>query len=261
MSGRAGHPLLALLLLTAPAVRASPDNDREALVGRRIAGVVLVTPPGREPGDLARFLEVRKGDLYTAAAVRRTIEVLSKLGDFADVRVEALDSPSGIYLTIRLTPVARIARITYQGVAAGLPRVASALGVAEGDAYPGQEDLGRMDEDIRNAYLRDGWPDARARVEAVPLPGGDVELKVGVAEGARQTVTDVEFSGDLAFTPETLSAECGLGRGDPVTDATLSAARDRIVRFHRKEGYLEVRVSPPTRTADPPGGPGHKIGF
>src|SRR5438132_1952692 len=137
MKGRLGFVLAAVLLgLGRIAAADTPDYE-----GKLIAGVILVTPPGHDPHDLYRFVELRKGDAYSATKVRRTIEVLAKLGDYSGIRAEVQESPSGLYLTFQLTPVPRIRKIVLRGVSGTPSRVLNSLGVGVGSPFPGQDAL------------------------------------------------------------------------------------------------------------------------
>ena len=231
-----------LLLLVAPpadALEGVPDHT-----GKRVAGVLLVGPPSIDEAELSRFLEIRKGDTYSARKVRRTIEVLAKLGNYSRIEVDATETSDGVVLTIRLDPVPRIRRIVLEGVSGARSRVTNALGVSTGDPYSGEADLRRMEDNVLTAYVRAGWRQAKVQVTARPEPDGDVVLVCTVEEGERLHIRDVEVDGDFldVFDEETLVRETRLDVGDPLTASTNEIAGDRVIDYLRKLGYLEARV-------------------
>lgn len=226
------------------------------LEGKRVEGVILVTPPGHDPRDLYRFVEIRKGDAYSAAKVRRSIEVLSKLGDFSGIRVDAQDAPGGVFLTFQLTPVPLIRKIVLHGVPRTPARVLNALGVTAGSPFPGESALDHMRDQVQQAYFRDGWRSAVVTVVAAPAPEGDVDLSVTVEEGIRLFISKIDFNGDLAFSPEELVKASGLTPGMPVKVSLLETARRKLSRLHRHANFLEVRIPEPTLAPDPEGAPG-----
>lgn len=232
-----------LLLIAWPA--AAGAADALEYTGRRVDAVSVRGPDGYDARPLERFLEIRPGDPYSQRQVRRTLELLTKLGEFDRITVSASEAGGGLALVFQVQPKPRIRRISLKGVrAGGAPRVMAALGVVEGDPYAGEEDLTRMAEDVRVAYFRDGWRKAAVDVRHERLPSGDSRIDVTVKEGVRQRISELRFAGDYesAYSDAELRKESGLKTGDPVRESALEAARRRLMTFHRKTGYLEVRI-------------------
>lgn len=232
---------LALLLLAprAGAVEGVPDHT-----GKRVAAVQVIGPESSNIAELTRFLEIRKGDVYSARKVRRTIEVLAKLGSFHRIRVEAVEVAEGVVLTIHVEPIPLIRKITLSGVSGSRQRVLNALGVHVGEPYAGPEELRRMADDVANAYHRAGWREARVQVEPRPAKDG-VEIRCVVHEGPRMRISSIRFFGsdwEDVVGADTLARETGLRIGDPATDPSLARARARLVKWFRDQGYLEARV-------------------
>src|SRR5207244_4221996 len=84
----------------APEAAGQPDYT-----GRTIARVEVRAPHGYSAAELQRFLEIRAGDPYSIRQIRRTIEVLSKLGEFSSIDVSAAEEGAGIALVFRLVSV------------------------------------------------------------------------------------------------------------------------------------------------------------
>lgn len=239
--------LSAFLLTFLLAWTASPARAAEGIdyAGRRVESVAVTGPEGYDARALERFLEIRAGDPFSQRQVRRTLELLTKLGEFDRITVLASEAGEGVALVFQVQPKPRIRRIVLKGVrAGGAPRVMAALGVVEGDPYAGEEDLSRMAEDVRVAYFRDGWRKASVDVRHERLPSGDSRIEVAVKEGVRQRIAELKFAGDYesAYGDAELRKESGLKIGDPVRESALEAARRRLMTFHRKTGYLEVRI-------------------
>ncbi len=235
------RPLALALLLTLLATPAAAQNHAE-LEGKRVAQVHVVVPPGVDKKELERFLEIRAGDRWSARQVRRSIEVISKLGDFRSITAEAAETPEGIVLTLRLLPNTKIRKVSYHGTK-GLPgRLPSIVGVVAGDSYPGDEALERMAEDVKLYLEGEGWRDAQVSVRATKLPEGDVTVDVDVTPGNRVRIDAVKFVGDHPFTELELAQEARVKPGQPLRQGSLKAARDRLTSYQRKLGYYEAKT-------------------
>lgn len=99
----------------------------------------------------------------------------------------------------------------------------------------------RLDEDleaIRNYYATAGFLDARVRSQVEDLPDSDrVLVTVEIEEGIRYWLEAVGFSGNAAFTDETLLAETGLHAGSPFNDAMVREAERKLAVFYDSKGY------------------------
>ncbi|HVO30210.1 MAG TPA: POTRA domain-containing protein, partial [bacterium] len=226
----------------------APDYD-----GRPVAHVDVLPPRGTSAAELARFLEVRAGEPYSSRKVRRSIEVLSRLGDFSSIDVLAAESPAGLLLTFRILPVPRIRRVIVDGVARSAQAIArNALGVQAGEPYPGDQDLPRMADDVRHAFVEEGWREPHVEIKGVTLETNDVQLQVHIDAGPRIFIREVDFHGDFsgAFEEKELLAASGLKLGDPARKPALLEARRRLLALHRKLGYLEARIPEPQTLYD-----------
>ncbi len=100
-------------------------------------------------------------------------------------------------------------------------------------------------------YRRNGY--ARALVTSTILPGGRLQLKVD--EGQPVTLGKIDFVGGRGL-PEEKQKEYFLGptrkrvpRGRaelPYVAADVNAGREALIDYFQSEGYLDVRIDPPS---------------
>lgn len=220
--------------------------------GRKVDSVRLIAPATWDRRELERFLEIRAGDPYSPRQIRRTIEVLSKLGEFSSIDVSATPQGESVSLVFRLVPVPRIRRIYFNGVHSSVARVRSAIAIQVGDAYPGDQDLVRMAEDVQAAYRHDGWREAKVEVKSTTNENLEVVLEVNVEEGPRLYIKEIVFRGDFAgaFEEKELLEASGLKTGKPMRDTAVLEARRKILALHRKLGYYEARIPEPLTPQD-----------
>ena len=93
--------------------------------------------------DEVRYLvEQVEGEPYDPLAVRRSAELLFRLGQFDDVQARVAPVDGGLRLTFALLPSARIARIRILGARRLLTnQVHAALSRSAGDPYVQQDEL------------------------------------------------------------------------------------------------------------------------
>lgn len=98
-------------------------------------------------------------------------------------------------------------------------------------------------------FLRDeGWLDARVAVESVTtsVRGDTVDILIRIDQGERYTIRSVKISGNDKF-PTTELMDAGLVKmrpGMPYRQTFYKKDRDRIWKYYRHRGYIEVQIPP-----------------
>jgi outer membrane protein assembly factor BamA len=150
-------------------------------VGETVVAVEFRGPSGRfREQELGYLVEQKVGAPYDPRAVRRTLELLFRLGRFENVEARAVPRVGGVALILVLEPSPIIARVELPGIRSVLPSaLRGAIGGAAGEPYvPGSE--ARMALAAERFYRSRGF--LRAKVlgrvaEAVRTLGGWASLR------------------------------------------------------------------------------------
>lgn len=238
---------LALVALAAGEARA----DVADLLGRRITDVRLVAE-GQPVTDRTaiELVETRLGATLRMADVRQTIDHFVTLGRYADIRIYAeADGADAVHLRYEVVPVARAARLVFQGGSGDDVRTLRADLLDRFGPEPAESRLPEISEVVRTYFRAHGFPAARVDLRTAPAgrPGRFV-LTVAVTPGRQTVVGAVTVDGPESATAGLLD-RLGLVRGRPLDtdtlDARVDAARDEIRAGGYYEAVLLVNVAEP----------------
>lgn len=93
------------------------------------------------------------------------------------------------------------------------------------------------EEDVRNLYSTGNLTNVRMFGE--PLGDG---VKVIVVVATKSTLAEVVINGSTKVKPSRLREEISSKPGNPVSDATLEADRQKIIEYYQGKGYGDVDV-------------------
>ena len=88
-----------------------------------------------------------------------------------------------------------------------------------------------------------GFPDARATVQPPRLEASTAVFPLSVVAGPRYTVAAVHLPVAPAVAADVLRTAVSLEAGAPYDPAAVDAARERLVRTYRGEGFASARVA------------------
>jgi outer membrane protein insertion porin family len=232
------------LLLAAAAAGTCAAQGLEALLGRRVSAVRLVTG-GREFRDpqIQALLEVRAGDILTMAVVRETIVHVMSMGRFLDVRVEGEAAGDGVAVSVVLVPLRDVRRLVFAGDL-GVPE--SVLGGAVVDRFGPNPAIGRATDIARTLeeVLRDAGY-LHAAVQPRPVGVDDAEagnLVFEVACGTQARIGALSFKGTPDRIVGDLKARLTLKSGDAYQPADLRRHLAAYQAEWRGRGYFEARA-------------------
>jgi outer membrane protein assembly complex protein YaeT len=243
MRGRIGPWALALGLLAT----AGPPNARAADAPAAVVAGVDVSGADGVP---AALLEAALADLVgrprSRLSVRESVIRLWATGLFEDVRVDEVDTPSGLRLRFRLVRRPLIRAIRWQGEPGlRLERLAASARLALGEAATAAR-LRRAQEDLLALYRREGYLAARVQVDAGGS-GADRDVTVRLDPGEPARLGNVRVLGSLGLPREEAVKVLALATEDRYRDPLV---RDRVQALERRlraERFFEarVRVEPP----------------
>lgn len=100
-------------------------------------------------------------------------------------------------------------------------------------------------ENLRRFYMTQGFLSAEIAVEDERLSQDSrrIEVFIGVYEGPRWFVSDVEFEGNVVLTDEGLGELTTLRPGSPLLSNELEADRRAILDAYARRSYLDARVA------------------
>jgi len=235
--------LLALLVLLA--VPAAADD----LSGLTVTRIILQDDRGRpwpDPAGLLPLVQVKPGDRFSPAAVRKGIGYLYFKGLFRDVRVDASREGDGVRLEYTLVPITIVERIVLRGNHS-LPNRAvfeTIKGVVGRELR--EENFPDIRAGIQARYQAEGFYNVRVnfRAEASPTPNREL-LYLYIIEPPRTVIEQVRFPGIAVLTSEDLLAVMRNRPGKPLlTDVLLEADLEAIQRKYAKAGYPAAKPGP-----------------
>ncbi|MDY7228475.1 POTRA domain-containing protein [Hyalangium rubrum] len=235
-----------------PSPSASEDVELEASVAPAVLEVELSLPPGSDPRSLTELFElvmVRRGQVLSPLAVRRSVERLWNTGRFTDVVARVVDVPGGVRLVFQLTPVQRLSRLVIEGnVVLRDDEIRDASGLQEG-APLDPDGLDTALAAIEEAYIRKGYDQAQVKMTQEPTPGG-VVLVFTLEEGEPTRLGRVTLTGSFGLPLPRLMEALGLEVGAVFDRARLDAGLERLRAVLREQRYYRARVGTPLVTPE-----------
>ncbi|HYH97969.1 POTRA domain-containing protein, partial [Hyalangium sp.] len=230
-----------------------PAGEELAEPGEQVApdvmAVELVLPPGSDTQGLAELVTIRRGQVLSPLAVRRSVEGLWNTGRFTNVEVRAVEVPGGVRLVFQLTPVQQLVRLVIEGnVALSDEEIREASGLPEyAPLDPDSVDTARAA--IEEAYSRKGYDQARVAVSQEPATGG-VVLVFTLDEGQPTRLERVTLAGSPGLPLSQLLEALGLKPGMVFDQARLQAGLEQLRSFLREQRYFRARVGNPSVTLE-----------
>ncbi|GAA5144166.1 outer membrane protein assembly factor BamA [Prosthecobacter algae] len=131
--------------------------------------------------------------------------------------------------------IVRQVDVVFKGAATMDPaRVRAQMSTREGEPYTDES----VERDLRTLYATGAVENVD--IQAVNVAGG---VKVVVTISGRGGIGELGFLGNAAFDNDKLRKEIEVKVGDPVDDAKLSAAQQKILEMYQKKGFSDVLVT------------------
>ncbi|MCP3144010.1 POTRA domain-containing protein [Pyxidicoccus xibeiensis] len=234
--------VLLLCVLCARAAVAQSGEGGES--SPTVVAVELHLPGGADAQGLSGLVAVRKGQTLSPGAVRRSLEQLWATGRFTDVVARAVDVPGGVRLVFQLTPVARLARLRFEGNAVlSEGELIDASGLLEGGPLDAEELEGAVSA-VLQAYQRKGYDSAKVTARQEPVTDG-VAVTLIVDEGVPTRVKMVTFSGSPGLPLPRLLEVLELRPGEVFDRARLDTGLDGLRTLLREAGHWRAQVGTP----------------
>ena len=225
-------------------VKLSPPNDLPAdLTGRPVLKVDVVTAGGRWQVS-EQLRRTRLGQPLSAAYARAIVRELLSTGRYADARVAAYPSGSGVGLRVNVVPRRVVAQVRVSGGGLDEALILEAAGVAPGDDVT-LATLPEIDERVRALFRRRGFPDAAVQTEAIDTDEPmRVVVHLSVRAGDPLTVTRRAFEVHPRRSAELgrMIDEYPVEAGDRIDDEELKRADLELLHQLQGAGYRGAAV-------------------
>jgi outer membrane protein assembly complex protein YaeT len=201
----------------------------------------------RLSGEEVRYLvEQVEGELYDPLAVRRSAELLFRLGQFDDVQARVARVQGGVRLTFVLVPSPRIARIRIVGVRRLLEtQVRAALSRSPGDPYIQQDEV-RLARELEQYYRARGFLEVEVNPRLAMTRRGGKVIILEVDEKRPYRVAEIRFPPPevAGFEERRLAQMLGprLKVGRVFREEDLERGLRRLLAAYRRQGFVEARL-------------------
>jgi len=192
---------------------------------------------------LRRKTEITVGKPLSRYAVRKSIEAMYSIGEFAQVEVIKSKVPDGIVLIFQLTSKIFVRRIIFSGSRLDEDRMREVIKSRPDKEYNAQ--VARADADsIRNLYKEHGYFQAEVLfIPPVDLPlGGKIDLLYKIVEGTPALIRAVEGFNDLSLKSKELKRKLKSRAGQPYQKQLVEEDMRHLKALYREEGYLTVQI-------------------
>jgi len=236
--------VFCLLMLVRPA-----DAGPTGFEGLTVTGITLKDDhgdPWQGTDQISELINVKPGDVFSGAAIRRGLELLYLKGAFRNIRVDGFPDRGGVRLEYTFSPVTLIDSIVVRGNSAlSSTLISESLPRLEGRELR-EDKLPGLKADLVALYQAHGFFDAEVsfRVERLRTPHR-VAIHIDIAEGTPTIIRDISFTGVTVFTDRQLRAVMKSRVGKPADrDLLLDHDKEAIQNKYEAAGYPAAKPGP-----------------
>ena len=252
-----------------------------ALAQNPIISAIQIEGNQRVEEDAIRLhISQHPGEPLNRDAVSNDIKAIYQMGFFETVSVDQRYQNGKEVLVYKVRERPQVTDVKIVGMKA--IRTDDDKIIAAMKVHPGSIlDRSRVNDTIKgikDAYQDKGYSDVIVQYKEIPQADNSELGQFVVTEGPRTYITEIDFTGNHAFSKRELSSEMDTGTHNILSWITnqgvldhkkLQEDTDRIAAFYYDHGYLNVHVNEPTITRNPKGltlvvnvdeGPLYKVG-
>ena len=211
---------------------------------------------GGDTGSVVSRCQTKVGQEYDPVSLSRDVKTLKDSNEFEDISADAKEVAGGVEVTF---VVRRKMRYHAPAAVEGADFFSESKVLKEADLKDGylygEADLAVAAANVRLAYQKKHFPDAKVTFVVEPLgSGNDCTVKFVVEEGTRKKIASYEFDGCESVEADELREAIGdlpwwnpLGwfSDSPTTDEQLKQCVAKVEEVYRNRGFLDVKVSHP----------------
>ncbi|MFN2446380.1 MAG: POTRA domain-containing protein [Vicinamibacterales bacterium] len=237
--------VLILALVCSPALA---DADIINFLGRRLVAIqVEVGGAVIDDPAVLELIETRTGELLTQADVRETIDHLTGLRRFEDIRVYASEADDtgggGVILRWSLVPVQRPTRVRFVGSPIFSDAELETVLAARPDRSLSPSRVPAMIETLQRFYADRGYHRASITSRLTPArASNDAAIELIVNPGVRTTIAAVTLRGTPLESERAVLQRLGVRVGQPYDRPELERRLERDEERLRGLGYYEAEI-------------------
>lgn len=237
--------LVVAITLLLPSVGSAADS------GKRIVSIEVSGNRYVESAAILANVESKAGDLLSRKQVSRDVRALFKTGFFKDVHVEGIPEKDGLRLIYIVKENPLIAEFKILGNDEIVDKdLKPKLELKPGRVLSAAA-LRKDRNEIRKAYLKEGYYQVDVSVEKILREDGRVDLTLHVKEGDITYIKRINFIGNSAFSDETLRDELAsressfsswFSSRDVFDRERFGGDAQMLQQYYRNHGYLDVKI-------------------
>jgi outer membrane protein insertion porin family len=192
-------------------------------------------------------LATQVGQPYNASVIEKDLRLLWSTGRFEDIRVETAHQDDGtvvVFHVVEARPL-RLRKLVIEPSNLGLRLVLP-------ESTPVDRRRAQaVAEEARKQLRAEGYMNAQASSELVPVAVSQADLRLSITPGDRTHVADIQFNGDIALDPKVLHQSLRALRirrifGWPLFPAyspeAVNADLARLRSLYLSRGYFDAKV-------------------
>ncbi|MBI3609034.1 MAG: outer membrane protein assembly factor BamA [Nitrospirae bacterium] len=240
---------IALVLLWTSPARAAQPVAPGVYDGRPIVAVDLVGPKAPTREAFEELTKIRPGKPYSAAALRRTIDLLYRLGEYTDIRVDAEPRDDGVALTISFVAKIRFKAVELRGHHQSTSELRAVAGLHIGDEFSDSAVRDAVDR-LRVWYERQGYLVDLTPSIQMEDHGTRARVIIRIDEKDRVRITRIVLSGSPAFSRLRHLVALRMAEGEYFSQDRLDRGLARLVDLYHAGGYRQASIGPPQVALD-----------
>ena len=251
--------LTVLAPLAAPRLAATPA------FAQSVASIVVRGNQRVEPDTVMSYLQLGRGDAFSASKIDESIKALFQTGLFSDVRI----GRSGNTLVVSVVENPLINVVNFEGNSEITDSALSKeVEVRERMIFT----KARVQSDTQRIlalYQRSGFYNVRVAPKLIRLPENRVNLVFEITESGKTSVRTITFSGNNSFSNYELHSVIGtkekswwnfMQRNDIYDPDRVEYDKELLRRFYLKNGFADVQIDSADAQMSP-GGDSFAINF
>ena len=240
---------IALVLLWTSPARTAQLVAPGVYDGRPIVAVDLVGPSAPTREAFEELTKIRPSKPYSAAALRRMIDSLYRLGEYTDIRVDAEPRDDGVALTISFVAKIRLKQVELRGHHRSTSRLLAVANLRIGDEWSDSTVRDAVDRLLawyeRQGYLVDLTPSVQVEDQ-----GTRARVTIHIDEKDRVRITRIAFPGSPAFSRLRHLIKIRMAEGEYFSQDSLDRGLARLSDLYHAGGYLQASIGPPHVSLD-----------
>ncbi len=188
------------------------------------------------------------GSEIRATTIQEAIKRIYAMNLFSDVQAEGVESEEGMKLTLVVKEYPRLSKVEISGnKKIKRENIEEKININPGKVTT-PVDVKSAVSEIKSLYSEKGYLSAKIESELIPMETpGEVILKLKIDEGEKVKIKKIYVEGNEAFKASKVrkqmkNKEDRWWRGGEFDPDQYVEAKELIVEFYKKEGYLDAQI-------------------